>query len=63
MAKRRIPGPGLIGAIRRRSQVFNNHNQRWTKRNTDTGRFMNQKSDSEPFKRVRRERSTASGAA
>ncbi|HET9200145.1 MAG TPA: hypothetical protein VFO84_04105 [Dehalococcoidia bacterium] len=59
MAKRRIPGPGLIGAIRRRSQVFNSRNHRWTKRNVETGRFMNQKSDGEPFKRVRRERAAA----
>ncbi len=28
----------------------------WIKRDTTTGRFMNQKSDAEPFKGVRKER-------
>jgi hypothetical protein len=44
------------GAVRDRSQVFNPHNQNWTKRDWDTGRFMDQKKDGEPFKGVRRER-------
>jgi hypothetical protein len=55
MAKRRIPGPGRIGAVRRRSQVLNSRNKRWTKRDADTGRFMDQKADGEPFKGVRKE--------
>ncbi len=45
-----------IGAVRDRSQVFNPHNQRWVKRNDDTGRFMDQKANTEPFKGVRREK-------
>lgn len=44
------------GAVRDRSQVYNPTNQTWTKRDTDTGRFMDQKKDGEPFKGVRKER-------
>ncbi len=43
------------GAVRRRSQIFNPRNQRWIKRDTDTGRFMDQKADEKPFKGVRKE--------
>jgi hypothetical protein len=43
------------GAVRDRSQVFNPVTQNWTKRDTDTGRFMDQKKDSDPFKGVRKE--------
>lgn len=45
-----------IGAVRDRSQVFNPTNQTWTKRDTGTGRFMDQKADSDPFKGVRKEK-------
>ena len=44
------------GAVRDRSQVFNPVTQRWTKRNTETGRFMDQKADGKPFKVVRKEK-------
>jgi hypothetical protein len=44
------------GAVRHRSQTFNPQNQRFVKRNDDTGRFMDQKSDGKPFKGVRREK-------
>ncbi|PJA24440.1 MAG: hypothetical protein COX57_08205 [Alphaproteobacteria bacterium CG_4_10_14_0_2_um_filter_63_37] len=44
------------GAVRDRSQVYNPQNDRWTKRNTETGRFMDQKSDGTPFKGVRKEK-------
>jgi hypothetical protein len=44
------------GAVRDRSQVFNPVTQRWTKRDTDTGRFMDQKADGKPFKGVRKEK-------
>jgi len=44
------------GAVRGRSQVFNPVTQRWTKRNTETGRFMDQKADGKPFKGVRKEK-------
>jgi hypothetical protein len=44
-----------IGAVRDRSQV-QAPNGNWTKRDTNTGRFMDQKVDGKPFKGVRRER-------
>lgn len=44
------------GAVRDRSQVFNPLTQNWTKRDVDSGRFMDQKKDGEPFKGVRKER-------
>lgn len=44
------------GAVRNRSQVLNPVNNRWTKRDTDNGQFMNQKADEKPFKGVRKEK-------
>lgn len=44
------------GAVKDRSQVQNPQNGNWTKRDTDTGRFMDQKQDGTPFKGVRREK-------
>lgn len=44
------------GAVRNRSQVYNPQNNKWTKRDKDTGRFMDQKSDDKPFKGVRKEK-------
>lgn len=44
------------GAVKDRSQAYNERNDRWTKRDTDTGRFIDQKADNEPFKGVRREK-------
>lgn len=44
------------GAVRHRSQTFNPRNDSWTKRDTDTGRFVDQKADSKPFKGVRKEK-------
>lgn len=44
------------GAVRDRSQVYNPQNERWTKRDTETGRFIDQKTDKEPFKGVRKEK-------
>jgi hypothetical protein len=43
-------------AVLDRSQVFNPVTQRWTKRDMDTGRFMDQKVNSKPFKGVRKEK-------
>lgn len=43
------------GAVRDRSQVFNPKTEHWTKRDSDTGRFMDQKADDKPFKGVRKE--------
>ncbi|WP_345783764.1 hypothetical protein [Luteolibacter rhizosphaerae] len=44
------------GAVRNRSQTFNPQTERWTKRDTDSGRFIDQKSDNNPFKGVRKEK-------
>ena len=44
------------GAVKGRSQTHNPQNDRWTKRDTETGRFMDQKADSKPFKGVRKEK-------
>ena len=44
------------GAVRSRSQTYNPRTNRWVKRNTETGQFMNQKADENPFKGVRKER-------
>lgn len=44
------------GAVRDRSQVKNPKIDRWVKRDTDTGRFMDIKSDKKPFKGVRKEK-------
>ena len=44
------------GAVRDRSQAFNPKTNSWVKRNSDTGRFMDMKSDNKPFKGVRKEK-------
>ena len=56
MATNPPKGPGRRGAIRRRSQTLNPHTGHWVKRDSDSGRFIDQKSDAKPFKGVRRER-------
>lgn len=43
------------GAVKGRSQVYNPKTESWVKRDTETGRFMDQKADSKPFKGVRKE--------
>lgn len=45
-----------IGMVKQRSQVHNPQTDRWTKRDTTTGRFLDQKADGEPFKGVRKEK-------
>jgi hypothetical protein len=45
-----------IGAVKNRSQTYNPQNGKWIKRDADTGRFMDQKSDGTPFKGVRKEK-------
>ncbi len=45
------------GAVRDRSQTFNPTTETWTKRDSDTGRFMDGKKDGTPFKGVRKEKS------
>lgn len=44
------------GAVKNRSQVKNPKTGRYVKRDSETGRFMDMKSDSKPFKGVRKER-------
>jgi hypothetical protein len=44
------------GAVRDRSQTFNPKNETWVKRDSDSGRFMDQKEDGKPFKGVRKEK-------
>lgn len=46
------------GAVKDRSQVYNPQNDRYVKRDTDTGRFMDVKHDHEKFKGVRTEKPT-----
>lgn len=36
--------------------MYNPANDKWTKRDTETGRFMDQKKDGTPFKGVRKEK-------
>jgi hypothetical protein len=44
------------GMVKDRSQVYNPKTETWTKRDTDTGKFMDQKADGGPFKGVRKEK-------
>jgi hypothetical protein len=55
MAKNGPKGGGRHGQVTRRSQTFNPSTGLWTKRDTETGRFMDTKADGTPFKGVRRE--------
>ncbi len=57
MAKNGKPGGGRVGQVTGRSQVKNPLTRNWTKRDTATGRFMDQKQGGEPFKGVRKEKS------
>lgn len=61
MAKNNPVGDNArVGAVRDRSQTFNPKTETWTKRDTETGRFMDQKANGEPFKGVRKEKSSNS---
>lgn len=44
------------GAVRSRSQTLNPKTNLFTKRNTETGRFMDVKQNGAPFKGVRKEK-------
>lgn len=44
------------GQVKERSQTHNPQNDKWVKRDTETGRFIDQKSDNKPFKGVRKEK-------
>jgi len=53
MATNPPKGAGRVGAVKDRDQVFNPHNNRWTKRDSER-KFMDQKADNDPFKGVRK---------
>ena len=44
------------GAVKGRSQTFNPKTEQWVKRDSETGRFMDVKTDGTPFKGVRKEK-------
>lgn len=44
------------GTVRQRSQTYNPKTQTWTKRDANTGKFMDGKKDGTPFKGVRKEK-------
>ncbi len=44
------------GAVKNRTQVFNPKIEKYVKRNKDTGKFMNVKSDNKKFKGVTTEK-------
>ncbi|MGA2526198.1 MAG: hypothetical protein ABSF79_06230 [Smithellaceae bacterium] len=44
------------GQVKDRSQTQNKQSDHWVKRDTDTGQFIDQKADNEPFKGVRKEK-------
>ncbi len=59
MAKNGEVGDGhRNGAVKHRSQFFNEYTGKWQKRDTETGRIMDVKADSEKFKGVRKEKSS-----
>lgn len=43
------------GSVNDRTQVYNPTIDRWVKRDAETGRFMDQKEDGDPFKGVAKE--------
>lgn len=43
------------GAVNERSQIVNPANGNWIKRDSKSGRFLDQKTDGQPFKGVRKE--------
>jgi hypothetical protein len=44
------------GAVRQRSQTYNPKIHKWIKRDTQTGQFIDQKSDANKFKGVKEEK-------
>ncbi len=57
MATNKPYGDGKrIGAVKDRSQTYNPKTDRYVKRDSNTGRFMDVKSDGKPFKGVRKEK-------
>jgi len=45
-----------VGAVKDRSQVWNPHKEKYVKRDAETGKFLDMKSDDKPFKGVRKEK-------
>lgn len=46
-----------VGAVKDRSQVYNPKTEKWVKRDSQTGKFMDVKTtDNKPFKGVRKEK-------
>lgn len=57
MAKNGTPGDGhRNGAVKSRTQTLNPKTGIWTKRDSDTGKFMDGKKDGTPFKGVTKEK-------
>lgn len=56
MATNPPKGPGRRGAVRKRTQIKNPKTDRFVKRDTETGRFMDVKSDKKPFKGISKEK-------
>lgn len=56
MAKNGAKGGGRVGAVRGRSQSQNPKTGLWTKRDTQTGRFVDAKKSGGTFKGVRKEK-------
>lgn len=44
------------GAVKERTQTFNPKTENWVKRDSNTGKFMDVKSDGTPFKGVTKEK-------
>ena len=44
------------GAVKQRTQTFNPKTETWVKRDSQTGQFMDVKSDGAPFKGVTKEK-------
>lgn len=46
-----------VGAVKDRTQVYNPKTDKWVKRDSQTGKFMDMKTtDNKPFKGVRKEK-------
>lgn len=57
MAKNGKVGDGhRNGAVKDRTQVYNPTTEKWVKRDSNTGQFLDVKSDGEPFKGVTKEK-------
>lgn len=55
MAKNGPKGKGREGMVKKRSQTDNKKTSLWVKRNSNDGKFMDDKTTGGPFKGVRKE--------